>query len=316
MKKNRLISALVLPVIIVSGYSQNLVPNSSFEDSVCYSNWTHTNFNAEYWYNPNNATPDYFGTVSGGEWCGMGNITLGDYPEYPRTGNRCIGLWGMQIDSEVRDFVQVRLTSPLQQDTLYCAKLYLALADYCQIAIDRMGMLFTTDSLVTYPSPEILGPIPQVTSMSGQFLSDTSAWMELSGEFIAQGGEQYLSIGNHFQNSEVQSEVIDAQSTFDVAYYLVDDISVQKCSTTGLTTLEPKIPPPYPNPFNDYIYLPYVKGVIEFRLYDQLGKEILRMNEIPSVLKTEGLNSGVYFLMIVTQQRTISFRITKNSLDR
>lgn len=278
-------------------FGQNLVPNPSFEDSICFTSFPFTNFNAAYWFNPSNSTPDYLGVVSGGEFCGLNNVNQGEYPAWPRTGERMIGLWGMQLNSEVREFVQVELTSALIQDSSYCVEMYVKLVPYSQIAIDRIGALFTTDSLLIYPQSGVLGPSPQVTTLPGQYISDSSEWTELIWTFIAQGGERFMTIGNHYQNAEVQYITVDSNQPVDVAYYYYDDISVYLCNAVGLqeSDLTFSISP---NPITDHIILSAPFDLQRVMLFDVLGRVILSRQFFSGVIDTSTIPSGIYFLVI------------------
>ena len=58
-------------------------------------------------------------------------------------------------------------------------------------------------------------------------LTDTKAWMQISGVFTAKGGERFMTIGNFYPAS--QSNVIDLDSLTYLlpgAYYYIDDVSV------------------------------------------------------------------------------------------
>jgi len=76
---------------------------------------------------------------------------------------------------------------------------------------------------------------PQVVNDYDRVLTDTKGWMQVSGVFVAQGGERFMTIGNFYPAS--QSNVIDLDSLTYLlpgAYYYIDDVSVVclDCSDT------------------------------------------------------------------------------------
>ena len=68
---------------------------------------------------------------------------------------------------------------------------------------------------------------PQVVNPRERPLTDTKEWMEDSGEFTAEGGEEFLTIGNFFPfNKSRVVSTRDGNTPLHGAYYYIDDISV------------------------------------------------------------------------------------------
>jgi hypothetical protein len=68
---------------------------------------------------------------------------------------------------------------------------------------------------------------PQVENPQGNILTDSLNWTKISGIFTAQGGENYLTIGN-FKDS-TNTTIIDADSgngEYNNAYYYIDKVSL------------------------------------------------------------------------------------------
>jgi hypothetical protein len=69
--------------------------------------------------------------------------------------------------------------------------------------------------------------IPQVSNPQGNVLTDTINWNLIMGSFIANGTEQYLTIGN-FKSDSATTKVVFNLGTIDVpaSELLIDDVSV------------------------------------------------------------------------------------------
>jgi hypothetical protein len=95
------------------------------------------------------------------------------------------------------------------------------------VAIDRIGV-YLDDGTVTAPGDLVANGIPQIQSDSGVYLTDTISWMKLSGSFISNGTEEYLTVGNFYDNAHTNyiERPSSPQNGYLVACYLIDDISV------------------------------------------------------------------------------------------
>ena len=83
---------------------------------------------------------------------------------------------------------------------------------------------------------------PQVQWDSTKYFTDTLNWVKISGTFIAQGGEQYLTIGNfkdgtHLIKKSLQSNFIQGfghLSSRFASHILIDDVSLYELPTPQL----------------------------------------------------------------------------------
>src|SRR3972149_1459638 len=76
--------------------------------------------------------------------------------------------------------------------------------------------------------------IPQVESLN--IITDIKNWTLISGEYIAVGGEKYLTIGNFRNDANTQRDTINPNAPWwNSAYYYIDDVSVY-CVDSGYTT--------------------------------------------------------------------------------
>jgi len=201
-------------------FGQNLVPNPSFEDTVfCPPLGMMTA--TEYWFQPTQGTSDHFHpcVVFGN---GVPSNVFGF--QNPRTGEAYAGFlgWGSGND---REYIEVPLTNPLQSNRSYCVEFYVSNAEISEYAIDRIGAVFSTDSILM-PGTTTLLYTPDVESPKGTFLTERVSWSLISGTYKAQGGEAFITIGNFYDNNN--TDTLNIGGTAPAAYYYIDDVSVVK----------------------------------------------------------------------------------------
>ena len=66
---------------------------------------------------------------------------------------------------------------------------------------------------------------PQI--ISTLFLTDTLNWMRIGGYYKANGGEQYITIGD-FKPFTTGDTLNTGNDTYPGAYYYIDDVTVKK----------------------------------------------------------------------------------------
>jgi len=209
----------VLMTFFSQSYAQNLVPNSSFEVySMCPVGLGMGGaLQCNPWLSPFN-TSDYFNGCADPTFCGVPANFQGYQPAH--TGFAYTGMYFWIQGSYYREYIQVQLLQPLQADSCYMIGFYLNLANKgcgCNHA----------SALVSVGQPPLNpAPAPQL-DWSGEFFSDTVNWIYVLGYFIANGGENYITIGNFHNDSQTAIDPT-CQWQFQYAYYYVDDVIVQK----------------------------------------------------------------------------------------
>lgn len=248
----------------------NLVRNSSFEktntcatgvywgiDTLWFDSAS-TYHTAQYWISPNNESPDYYNSCQTdglnlsvpGNWFGY---------QYPHIGNAYIGITTYSLNpvfnpfGEFREYIQTKTTKKLEPGALYCGQFYISLTyvsthKYNAVAIGNMAMAVTKKQPTNNSRPVAEDPAshttillnPQITQQT-PIGRDTGAWQQVQGIFKAQGGEEWLTIGN-FQNLNATDTVVVRPATDSmlqsifIGYYFVDDVSLIKVSDPIFTS--------------------------------------------------------------------------------
>ncbi len=203
----------------------NLVPNGSLEDTLnCGTPMPYIQ-HAYPWFNPTSSTPDYFTSISG---CGYNWTTL-PINRTPHSGIAFAGLFCWDGSGQ-RDYIETVLSDSLVAGVKYRVGFYVVRSFDSYYATDKIGACFTVDSLLSSTAFNI-PVLPQVYNTTG-IVYDTSNWVLISGTFIAQGGERFLTIGNFYDN---QNCAVDSGTgNFFAGYYYVDDISVVADTAIGI----------------------------------------------------------------------------------
>lgn len=219
-------SLLLLPI---SGNSQNLVPNPGFEDNIgCPGPFVYLT-NTKNWKSVENhsGTPDLF--WSNCPYNGIGEKNLMAKNQLPYDGIGFIGMFSH--GDKLREYCTVQLTELLEKGKTYQVEFWVRPANGYGTAINSFGLHFsktevkseTSGSLAFLPLKEHIFNPPE------RFLSDTTKWVSISGEYLAEGGEQFITIGNFRRDEETKSLVFKENCIrSDRSYMLIDGISIEK----------------------------------------------------------------------------------------
>jgi OmpA-OmpF porin, OOP family len=225
--------------------SPNLVPNPGFETyKKCPKNYT-VLYRKELipgWYLPTGGTPDYFNSCT--------RIQVGvpqNFMGYclPKEGLAYAGLILLlepPADSakkgkiNYREYLQAQLTEPLKKEQFYSITFYFSIAPYSTFAINRLGIYLSEKKISKGKSTGILAYKPQVVMDTTVILTEHHQWFAVTGIYKALGGEQYITIGNFYNDNETRYKALDLAGIGSVlrsrivwnqvAYYYIDMVSV------------------------------------------------------------------------------------------
>lgn len=263
-QKNLLFYLLLISVHFMTVNAQNLVPNPSFENlercPAPYGGWPiDLSRNVSHWYTANCGSPDLISNCGNSTPVG----TRTDAPnalffgvQHARTGTNYVdvGHYGFN------DYIGTRLIEPLEANEAYQVKFYVSCADYVRYATDNIGLYFSTTEIKYQKlngTSQANGMCldgnhflytPQIRSTPGVFLTDYENWVEVSGVYVASGGEEYITIGCFFPFSASHASVFDfgVGKVADPNYtgnsnarivFFIDDISVEKISLLPIKLL-------------------------------------------------------------------------------
>ncbi len=296
----------------------NLVPNPGFETIVSCPTLQGQLYFATPWFQPNY----YFGTVTTASSSDLYNLcspassgvsvpvnnTSGH--QAAKSGNGYAGIvFRLSGPTTSCEYLETSLISPMIQGKTYCVEFYVSLADTCVYAVSNFGAFFSVDSLLynssTYSNIPV---IPQIENPSSNIVTDKDNWTLISGQFIASGGEDHMTIGNFRDLPSTTSQNVGGW--FPGAYYFFDDISVVCCDCDTIIPTNISIPNIF-TPNNDNVndlFKISCTGItsLNCKIYDRWGilvGELENVNDTWDGRTTAAVecSDGVYFYVLIAK---------------
>lgn len=231
---------------------QNLIQNPSFEVLNSCSSGPSAIYNqdAPPWQSPSENTADVFDTCS--------TFPIWKIPSNfagYQTANSGKAYAGAMFYPSP-EYLQIELESPMIANETYNVSFYVNLGGKVGIATKNIG-LYISSSNIYSPTLSYLNYNPQIIDTT--FITDTTNWTLISGQYTAQGGESHIVIGK-FSNSNNDTLHVNTGSSNPVAYYYIDDVDVHcsSCEGTSNVSVFNKSEQDiiiYPNPAQDEISL-------------------------------------------------------------
>lgn len=299
--KNIYLTFYALVLTAAGAVAQNLVPNPGFEvQDTCPA--VSEIFKAPPWESASIGTPDLF------------NSTCSTQNSPGRTGIGSAGVYAYSTFPDNREYMIAPLTAPLTAGTTYYVSFWVLRTNF-RYAINRFGAYFSNGD-INQQTTSVFNYTPQVQNPSTTVLSSTSSWMQITGSFVAAGGEDHIVLGNFSNDAATDTTVANSSSNSKVAYYKVDDIYVSASGTgihDNMTDADVNV---YPSLASSTVTVQMdgsvsVNGI---RLFDMAGREVkgLEMG-VPQageyVLNVSQLSPGAYFLAIEAGNTVIKKKV-------
>ena len=273
---------------------QNLVNNPSFET---YSRCGVMNVNdlsgLPNWHTIAPGTADYH-HVCGDPNTGASvpNNWLGY--QKPYDGHAYIGIFCFMKTVLSREYVQTRLISPLIAGQRYRISFFISLSDYSSFAVNNIGAVLSNDSINLRDSSSlgIFHLIPAINTT--EIIYDTVNWTKVTGVYKANGGEQFLVLGNFYPDEKTSVELL--MGTAGYSYYYIDAVSVIPLDATACTEFTV-----YPNPSEGIINIESACQTIEqIRIYSATGQLVKVIQGNTRSIDVRNLPAALYLLVATT----------------
>jgi len=247
----RHVIAVSFILLTLGTVGQNLVPNYSFEKfEECPDEVTVVSKKdlIPNWFMPTRGTTDYYNS------CTIRQVNVPDNvmgSMYALDGEAYTGIILVERppgDSQLkkplhyREYLQSRLKQPLKKDSLYCIQFYFSIASYSTYAVDKLGLYVSRDQVSRRLSSKIIDVEPQISIDTLNIFTERDYWKQVCDTFRARGGEEYITIGNFYDDYHTKFKKLDYliyRGTIQkkikenkLAYYYVDVVSVTPVSDT------------------------------------------------------------------------------------
>lgn len=193
-----------------------------------------------HWFSAVPNSPDYYHSCSTDPTSTQPINFYGDYP--PRTGQGYAGLvayGGLLANgptASYREYIETQLTQPLVAGQKYTISMWVNFAFHPDagsfhnvMAVNRLEVHFSTTLFGALSGPLSADFVP-VQTQPVSYLTDTSQWVRITGEYTATGGEQFMTIGTF--NNGVMPPLQQHAPTTPIngatvqSYYMIDDVSL------------------------------------------------------------------------------------------
>ncbi|MBL7916570.1 MAG: T9SS type A sorting domain-containing protein [Bacteroidia bacterium] len=293
----------------------NLVPNPSFENyTSCPTSLGKIHYAPPWTIAIWNNTSDYYNECNSNGWSGYPS-NLAGY-QYARTGIAYAGIGTYSyngIPTNAKEYIQVELIDSLITGIEYCVSFFVSPGDSCHRVCNDFGAYFSSTMIIdscgglnycTLPFT------PQIQNPANNDISDRAIWNEISGSFIASGGERYLILGN-FKDTASSTAALTGWSnipSLTFAYYYIDDVFVTPCdSLTRINEAEDlDVIQLFPTIVNSEINIySYTLDITTLTVLNITGQLILQENYFNTnslKLNIDKLAKGFYIINIQTKK--------------
>ncbi len=210
---------------------QNLVTNPSFEEmNICPGSYTLNELTAiKEWWQASDGTPDYFNSCS--SKAGVPDNIFGSQLAKEGEAYAGIVLFSYANNTVYREYLQSKLTRPLVAGEQVCIEMFISAAEKCSYVTDGLGVVLSKEKIKHSRKGVITGHTQAMSNPRLNMLDNTMDWNLLSDIYTAQGGEEYITIGN-FQKDENLKIIrrtadLGKGANTDWAYVYIDNVSVK-----------------------------------------------------------------------------------------
>ena len=212
------------PVRLCSGV--NLIPNPSFEDLRQCPQGTSRLEEAWPWYSPTDGSSDLFNPCAP-VFSGSSAPTnmFGSQTAFTGVGygGGFAYFGGGATTNSYREYLQSPLLMPLIAGQAYAVSFWVNRADDYDAAISSLGAYFSAGPATNYGGQSYMANIPQVTNPPANFITSTTSWTQVSGVYVASGGEDHITLGNFNTDANTPFVLLGANPA---SYYYYDEVSV------------------------------------------------------------------------------------------
>lgn len=225
--------------------AQNLVPNASFENHTDCPKFSDELEYCNDWQGI--GSPDYYNSCAEKYkkipdfYCLSVPLNWAGFQE-PKDGNAYVGIYLMSFLRHSlkfyghREYIQTKLTSPLEKSKLYEFSMYISRSDSNTHFSKYIS--FSLSKKKPYPMTKLNEIISQKDRIKLKIEEpkNNTSWQKLTYLYTAKGGEQFLTIGSFLEDFSKLKYLLMGVTNFDslkrirnserTSYYLIDHVSL------------------------------------------------------------------------------------------
>ncbi len=296
-------------IILAQGFafSQNLVPNSGFEQvNTCNVNSTQESIAAiDEWFCHLSQffSPDFFhDCFSSSDFTppitASGNSS-------PFSGDGMAGIAMYPGFADYRETLSISLSEPLEKDSAYCVSFWFknSINSGLDYHTDMINFVFSVDTLTAVDVKN-----QWIELYENESDSIVENWYKFDSYHIAKGWENFFSIGFVGELDYYHSEPYPN----DILYYFIDDVEVKQCNKDSLLNVSivlPNVFTPGSDGDNDLyeIGLSNISS-LNVSILNRWGNEVLNYDALNYVWdgknsSGEFVSEGVYYIVAIGESK-------------
>jgi OOP family OmpA-OmpF porin len=224
MKISKLTLLLLIGLQFNFLLGQNLVKNYSFEQTKyrLFGLYIYSDIaKAKHWKNANKASPDFHESNKVDRLLQIGE-------SYADSGKYFVGIT-FGKEAKYYEYIETKLSEKLRQDKLYCFEISVLFSKTAPFCVDNLQFALTNKFLKgNKRTPLVAENIVKLSN--GLLLNNPLKYTKLSSFYLANGGEQYLTIGQF--NSDIKYFAIEYIKNRGLhldkqPYYFFDNVSLR-----------------------------------------------------------------------------------------
>jgi gliding motility-associated-like protein len=220
-------------------HAQEYVLNGDFEEYYSLPYMEDQLDSCKFWFNPTSAghfdpkaSPDYL-HIFGVGFAHLPNHQSGEV--FPKNGDGISGIIVYAEGNDYREYICTQLKNRLEQGKSYTLIFYItngkqfSSIDRNKVACDGLEAAFSA----TKPDQNIYAPLPLLPSYSIGYQFFSESWVKITHTFVANGDEQFLTIGNFksLASTNVSLAYISSNPSASifppVSYIFIDSVSLR-----------------------------------------------------------------------------------------
>ena len=220
---------------------------------------------------------------------------------------------------DAKEYLWHELDTPLIAGVAYVCRFRVSLGDSVNFALGSMGALISVENTRFWNNTQLFfNAEPQIQNPVNELLDDKEQWMTMSGQFVAQGGEKYVTIGSFVPDSmgNIQrvSNFPQIGENWEYSSYLVDGVELYADTNTAVVEDERPVISAYPNPANEYVRVQGTQSMQRIEVIDLQGKVIMtdHVTGREHNIDVRVLTPGVYLVKVQNENGWVVQRFVRS----